>query len=349
MDQGYTRIAGTAAVLGSERTSVDELARRFKPDDTDRARYIRKYGFGELQLAHFKDQQEFEQAAVTAAQEAIHKGGIDPYTVGHVYSALACPTERRFLPGFARDLAEWSGLENASTVDIGRGCVASIQAMQAAHDRLQQKTRDGEQYAAVIIAGENASTVIDPRDQSTSLIFSSGIGAVVLSNYGPASHRLVRAEYRNFGRNDLTNAGKSADEMRAMIDSMVILNPLLTERREFFHMDGDRVYEFAVRHALPIGLDLLGMNSMPHGAYLIPHQPSPKAVQSLISLNGLAPENVHTEGALKIGNTSSATTLIALDTELRKPEIREREIILLAFGSGPTVGAAYLRPTKYIR
>lgn len=340
----YVSITGIGTRLGSKQESASELARAFKSNDKDRTRYLKKNGFERLVVSKFADSEEFYSLSAEAIHEAIARSGINLKDIKFLYSGLACPVESRFLPGFARDISERVGLEGICSVDMGRGCVASMQALQVASDRLERMRCDGEYGAGIILGGENSSLVIDPNDQATSIIFSSGVAAAVVSNYGPMKHIVKKVACRNLSRKDLVDAGHSSNEMPGLIDSMVVKNPLLTGGREFFKMDGDKVYEFAAKHACKISLGLLGLSKVPEGAYIIPHQASPKALDSFIELNGLNAEDVYTEGARTIGNTSSATTLFGLADVQEKME--GREIILMPFGSGPSVGAVYLASLK---
>ncbi len=346
MVKTYPRILGTAFELGSQKVPARDILREFKPDERERERYIAKYKMGELIISRFQSPEEFEEATARVIKEAISQSGINPSEINHVYSALALPIEKRFLPGFARDSAELAGLDGIATVDIGRGCMAALQGLQAAKDRADYWSKRNEPYAAIILTGENTSAAINPKDQSTAPIFSSATAALVVANFGEGTHSIEEVEYRNLSREDLRKAGVPEGDMKRMIDSMVVLNPFITGAKEYFQMEGERVYGFAVRNALPIGLSLIGLDRLPNGAYLIPHQPAPKTLDTLVTSNRLNPKDVYTEGARTMGNTSSATIIIGLHHVRQDPTLRKRDIYLLPFGSGPTAGIGHLRAIR---
>ncbi len=342
MEKMFPGIRGTSFELGSKKVPVEEILRKFKPDGKERERYLEKQGISQVVLSRFEREDDLHSTAARVLERALDEAGILPSELDHLYGAIACPSEKRIIPGFAREVAYSAGLSHARTVDLGRGCVASLEALQAATDRLERCTQEGIPYAAAILGGENPSVVIDPDDFSTAFLFSDGIAAVVIANYGPRSHLIKKVDYRNLGPKDIGLQGKES-ELKPLIDSMTVSNPFVTQQREFFQMNGDLVYQFATRNALPIGLSLLSLSEIPDEAYLIPHQPSVRVLDRMISHARVQPDKVYTQGVRTIGNTGSATILIGLDETLRDEDLRKKDLLLFSFGTGPTVGAAYLQ------
>jgi 3-oxoacyl-[acyl-carrier-protein] synthase-3 len=104
------------------------------------------------------------------------------------------------------------------------------------------------------------------------------------------------------------------------------------------HMNGREVFRFATREVVAdAGLRLDDIE------LVVPHQANLRIIEALGKLLKFPPEKVYVN-IEKYANTSSATTIIALDEARRAGRIRQGDLVMLvAFGAGLTWGGVLIR------
>ena len=107
--------------------------------------------------------------------------------------------------------------------------------------------------------------------------------------------------------------------------------------REVFKL-GVRIMPEAARRAL----DLAGV-TIDEIDLFIPHQANMRIIEAVGNRLGIAPEKVYIN-VDRYGNTSAATTIVALDEAIREGRVKPGDLVLLVtFGAGLTWGSTLIK------
>jgi 3-oxoacyl-[acyl-carrier-protein] synthase-3 len=117
------------------------------------------------------------------------------------------------------------------------------------------------------------------------------------------------------------------------------------EGLQYVHMDGRRVFDFAVGAFASAVRELLERSGGDLSSldYVIPHQANLRIIEKAMSELGLAAEKAITH-IDRYGNTSAASIPIALDESSREGRFRRgQSLALVSFGTGLAWGGALVR------
>jgi 3-oxoacyl-[acyl-carrier-protein] synthase III len=189
-----------------------------------------------------------------------------------------------------------------------------------------------------VVGADLMSSIIDPLDRTTAVLFGDGAGAVLLEcsepGYGFLSfHHRVDGS----GRDDLLMpAGGS-------------LRPASTQtvngREHFLKQNGKVVFKFAVSQMVESVQTLLGRHGLTASdvAMVIPHQANQRILDAVAERLGLPHERMASVLA-RFGNTTGATLPLALDGVLAEGKIKRGDLVVFtAVGAGFTAGATLMR------
>jgi len=224
---------------------------------------------------------------------------------------------------------------NAAAVDLSAACTGYIAGL--AHGAAL--VASGQAGRVLVIAAEALSRVTDYQDRSTCVLFGDGAGAAVLAADGGEGHRIadffLRADGSR-GEHLCIPAGGSALPASAQT---------VAERLHYLKMNGREVFKFAVTKIIELiegAAERLGLK--PGDIDLvIPHQVNQRIIQAATERLDMRAEQFFCN-LERYGNTSAASTAIALDEAVRGGHIRPGSVVvLLAFGAGFTWGSATLK------
>jgi 3-oxoacyl-[acyl-carrier-protein] synthase-3 len=238
-------------------------------------------------------------------------------------------------PSTACVLQQRLGAPHAAAFDVSAGCTGFIYALSVA----RQFVSTGASRTALVVGVEMLSKITDWTDRSTCVLFGDGSGAAVLkADTEPDKGILATylAADGNGGKHLYMLAGGSRHP--ATIETV-------QQRMHTCKMNGNAIFKVAVRsmadtvkHLLQqtgLGIDDLSL--------LIPHQANLRIIEATTKLLKFPSERVFVNIA-KYGNTSSATTIIALDEARRAGLVRPGDVVMLvAFGAGLTWGGVVIR------
>jgi 3-oxoacyl-[acyl-carrier-protein] synthase-3 len=248
---------------------------------------------------------------------------------------LATTTPDRICPATAPSVASRLGLCDVAAFDVAAVCSGFIYALASATGLICSGVAD----RILVIGAEVFSTIIDPADRSTSVIFGDGAGAVVLR----AGHA---DEPGALGPFDLGSDGSGRDLITVPAGgSEQRLSGRSPEPGDyFFTMAGKEVFWRAVermgRSAQDV-VDRLGW-SVADIDHLVCHQANLRITHSLADELGIARERCVSNIA-QVGNTAAASIPLALDQSHEQGRLREGErVVLTAFGGGLSWGSTAL-------
>ena len=182
------------------------------------------------------------------------------------------------------------------------------------------------------------SSIIDPLDRTTAVLFGDGAGAVLLEPAEPG-YGLLDFYHRmdGSGRDDLLMpaGGSLRPASHATVDA----------REHFLRQNGKVVFKFAVSQMADSIATLLERRRLTAAdiAMVIPHQANQRILDATAERLGLPKERMASVIA-RYGNTTAATLPLALEDALSAGKIRRGDLVVfVAVGAGFTVGASLVR------
>jgi 3-oxoacyl-[acyl-carrier-protein] synthase-3 len=189
----------------------------------------------------------------------------------------------------------------------------------------------------IVIGAEKLSAITNWKDRSTAVLFGDGAGAAVMSPC-PDGEGLIDSVLRS--------DGSGADAL--YVPSGGTATPFkLNETPEedlYIKMDGQRVYNFAVKVNVEIVTELMKRNGLtPDDVdYIVPHQANYRIILAA-SRRAKIPLEKYYLNMEEFANTSSASIPLALAEMNRKGLLKKgMKILTVGFGGGLTYGGNYI-------
>ena len=278
--------------------------------------------------------------AVPAARRALEDAGRRVEDVDMIVFATTTPDY--VMPGCGVLLQDSLGLPPIGALDVRDQCTGFVYALATA----DAFVKVGAYRCVLVVGAEVQSTGLNltTAGRDMAVLFGDGAGAVVVepANDGDGDGAGVLAwvlhgegaHYR-----DLWAEAPTAKVMGRLTHEM------LDQGRAFPQMNGRQVFKHATTRfpeAIREVLERAGQ-TLEDVALVIPHQANRRINDAVAERLGLPPERVF-QNIERYGNTTGASIPIAL-TEARDQGLVKKGdlVVLAAFGSGFTWGAAALR------
>ena len=303
-------ILGTGRVVPDQIITNDDLARRV---DTNDEWIVARTGIRERRFA--REGESLTQFTVAAARQALERAGLKPEDIGLCITATV--TSDRLFPSQACLIHQELGLpEDCPAFDLSAGCTGFLYAMETAAAMLPRMNRP----YALLVGGELLSRIVDMDDRSTCILFGDGAGAAVVESTEAGWYSVLGTR----GDRDVLWAWGPGQE------------------RPYLHMDGQGVFQFALKTVPQVAKQLLekaGMDKEQVDWY-VPHQANHRIVESVAKRLKM-PLSRFYENMDRYGNTSAGSIPIALDEMAEQGLLRKGQwVMCLGFGAGLTWGGA---------
>ncbi|MGR3867417.1 beta-ketoacyl-ACP synthase III [Streptomyces graminifolii] len=265
--------------------------------------------------------------AVAAGRGALESAGA--HDAGLLILATTTPDRR--CPATAPEVAARLGMTGTPAFDLAAVCSGFVYGAAVASAVLTAGAYD----SVLLVAAETYSTIVDPHDRGTAVIFGDGAGAAYLTRGHPADPgALVHF--------DLGSDGTGSDLITIPAGGSSSPCTEASPRQErYFRMRGREVYARAVRQMAASSravLDRAGWSTDSVAAF-VAHQANQRILDSVADRLGIPPDRCH--GNLRdVGNTAAASLPLALaDTAARDAVRPGARTLLTAFGGGLTWGS----------
>ncbi|MCD0448634.1 ketoacyl-ACP synthase III [Actinocorallia sp. API 0066] len=320
------------AFLPPRRISNEDLAERM--DTTDewittrtgiRARHWADPGIATSDLAVEAGHRALKSARLTA-----EPGAVDAVV-------LATTTPDHPCPATAPQVAARLGLGTAAAYDVAAVCTGFLYALATASAQIVA----GHARRVLVIGAETYSTLLNPADRTTNVIFGDGAGAVVLEATSEADRPgvLLGVDLGSDGtRHTLITVAAGGSRQRSTPGAP-------DPDAHYFAMDGKKVFAQAVTRmagSCAKVLERVGWTT-DEVDHLVGHQANLRILHALSRQLGVPQRRavVHLD---QVGNTSAASVPLALADAAGRGTLGVGDRVLLtAFGGGLTWGAAALR------
>ena len=267
-----------------------------------------------------------------AVRRLLARRGIGPEDVDALIVATVTPD--MLFPATACLIQDQLKLGNAWGFDLSAACSGFLYALTSG----AQLVATGAHQRVVVVGADLMSSIIDPLDRTTAVLFGDGAGAVLLEPAEPG-YGLLDFYHRvdGSGRHDLLMpAGGS------------LLPPsaeTVAARKHFLKQNGKVVFKFAVSQMVESVHSVLARQglSVADLALVVPHQANQRILDAVADRLGLPHERMASVLA-RYGNTTGATLPLALDGALAEGKIKREDLVVFtAVGAGFTAGATLVR------
>jgi 3-oxoacyl-[acyl-carrier-protein] synthase-3 len=308
------RVAGFGAARPSQSIFGAELTAPFgKTADWLRSRTgidsVRRLSGGETIL-------DLAETAARAAVEAAHT------SIAAVDSLIVATCSSPNGPGqhLSEQLGRRLGFTGQAT-DLNAACAGFSYALGSA----SAAVRTGQADTVLVVAAEQMSSMVDPQDLGTSILFGDGAGAAVVTGCP-------------LGQDGIASPAWSSDG--ALWDVLEIPSGSRTLR-----MNGQAVFRWAIRAVPPVvarALELAGVRPDDIDVF-VPHQANLRIIESIAREARLEHCVIATD-VCEAGNTSAASIPLAL-TRLKEAGRTPSGALalLVGFGAGLSIAGQVIR------
>ncbi len=292
---------------------------------------VSRTGMKERRIA--REDEFTSDMGAAAARAAVEDSGLAMDEIDFILVATLSPDY--MFPSTACLIQQKLGARKAGAMDIQAACTGYLYALSVAKGFVES----GLYKNVLVIAAEKLSSITNYKDRSTCVLFGDGAGACVVSRQGEG----LAIESIQLGAD-----GEQAEllVMPAGGSRKPASKETVEAGEHYIKMAGNEVFKHAVRRmeaACKECLDAAGVSEM-EISWLIPHQANLRIIDAIARRFEHLPSERIFKTVQKYGNTSASSVGIALDELLKEHDVKKQERILLtAFGSGLTWGAAVLR------
>ena len=269
--------------------------------------------------------------AVEAGRRALEATGDDRVDA----VVVATTTPDRPCPATAPEVAWKLGLGPVAAFDIAAVCTGFLYGLATAAGFIA----GGTARRVLVIGADAFSTIIDPKDRTTAVIFGDGAGAVVLRAGEPDEPGAV-------GRCRLASDGEHSAliEIPAGGSRQRSLGELAPAEDHYFRMSGRDVYRHAVTRTAEISGAALADAGWSAGDVdrFVPHQANARICEAVAERLGI-PADRTLSNIDQVGNTAAASIPLLLAQATAGGALRPgHRTLLAAFGGGLSWGATTL-------
>jgi 3-oxoacyl-[acyl-carrier-protein] synthase-3 len=325
----YAAIAGTGSYVPEKVLTNFDLEKMVDTSDE----WIRQRT-GIVERRVVEGEVATSDLGIRAARRAIKNAEIDPLDIDMIIVGTATPDS--FFPSTACYVQQGIGAKRACAFDLSAACAGFVYGLDLADGMI----RSGRYDTVLVIGGEVFSSILDWTDRNTCVLFGDGAGAAVLR--GTDEVKGILASY-------IGSDGDYADAdllgMPAGGSRMPPSHETIEQRLHTIKMRGRKVFKLGVRimpEAAQVALNQVGL-TVDDIDLFIPHQANLRIIEAIGDRLGIPPEKVYIN-VDKYGNTSAATTIVALDEAIQEGRAKPGDLILMVtFGAGLTWGSTVIK------
>jgi 3-oxoacyl-[acyl-carrier-protein] synthase-3 len=275
--------------------------------------------------------------ALPAVKMALERAGRRPEDVDMILFATLSPDHN--FPGSGCFLGDKLGLAGVPALDIRNQCSGFLYGLSVA----DAFVRSGTYKNILVVGAEVHSTGLEftERGRDVAVLFGDGAGAALVGA-APSDDRgllSIRLHADGSGAKELWVPAPASKHMPRLTHEML-------ERGDHFpKMNGKQVFRWATEKMPEISRQVLELTEIgvDDVDLFVPHQANMRINQYVADKLGL-PQHKVVHNIERYGNTTAATIPIGLSESVADRRIKEGSTVLLAaFGSGFTWGAAVLR------
>jgi len=269
-----------------------------------------------------------------AARRCLSSSSWGPEDVDLIIVSTVTPD--MLFPSTACVLQEKIGAVNAWGFDLLGACSGFLFALATG----AQFVETGAHRRVLVIGADVMTSIVDPLDRATCVLFGDGAGAVLLE---------AAEEAEDVGILDFILKGDGTGGKYLYMPAGGSLKPASHEtvdkRMHYVHQDGRAVFKFAVTYMADVSLEILRRNGFTTKdlRLFVPHQANLRIIRSTADRLSLSEEQLAVN-IDRYANTTAATIPICLWENQTQGKLNKGDLVLLtSFGAGFTWGSVLLR------
>lgn len=322
------KIVGTGRYVPSRVMTNDDFARLV---DTSDEWITSRTGIKERRIA--AENETTSDMAVAAAREALKDAGLQSEDIDLVIIATITPDH--IFPATAAIVMTKLGIPKCGGFDMEAACSGFVMGLAVAKGLILT----GAGHRALVIGAEKLSAITNYKDRGSCILFGDGAGAAVLEASDEPDTGI------GYCRLGIDGVGAELMITPAGGTRIPVTHANLDESANKMTINGREVYRFAVEKMQELVRDAMEQSNLTveDVAQVVPHQVNVRIIDSAIAKLGFPAEKIFVN-IQKYGNTSAASTAIALAEARLEGKIRSGDTaILVAFGGGLTWASAVVK------
>jgi len=324
----YAGFLGTGSYLPEKILTNQEME---KMVDTSDEWIVTRTGIKERHIA--AADQTTSDMAVEAAKRALADAGLTPADLDLIIVATITPDMPT--PATACWVQSKLGATRAAAFDLSAACSGFVYGVTLAKAFVESGT-----YKNILLIGaEKLTAFIDWKDRATCVLFGDGAGAAIIGPVTQENHQILTTY--------MAANGKEADLLKIPGGGCRYPSSLKTveDRLHTLKMEGKEIFKTAVKVMSEAVLKVVreaGL-TLDQVSLVIPHQANLRIIQAIGERLDIPSDRLFVN-LDKVGNTSAASVVIALDEAVKTGKIKKgQNIVLVAFGAGTTLASSVVR------
>lgn len=242
-----------------------------------------------------------------------------------------------FFPSTACLIQDRIGARRAWGYDILAACSSFLYSLTTG----AQFIESGRHKKVLIVGADVMTTIVNPEDRTTIILFGDGAGAVLLEPTTEEEENVGILDYRH----EVDGSGAEFLNMPAGGSLHPPSHETIDRKMHYIHQSGQQVFKFAVRKMEELSTDMLAKHNLTGDdlGCFIAHQANLRIIDATANKIGIASEkvirNIH-----KYGNTTAATIPLAIGDAIDSGRLKKGDLVLFAaVGAGFTSGSVLAR------
>ena len=323
-------IAGVACAVPQNLVTVDSFIPVFGEEIT--AKFTAGTGIRSMYKA--LPEQTASDLAVAAGENLLSHVDIDKNEIGMMLLVTQSPDYRR--PSSASIVQKRLELPlDCSCMEINLGCSGFVYGLQTAMSLMDSS----DIKYALLLMGETASKLVDPKDKSIVMMYGDAGAAVLLARQpGAETTTLLRSDGSRFKAIVLPAGGFR--DMNPGHERFVCSDGIERSLYDIF-MDGTSVFSFSITdvpQALKDYLEMTGTAVQDYDTFVF-HQANQFIIKQLIRKMKLPKEQVPLT-LDRYGNTGGISIPLTLCDVFGKADEGKKNVLMCGFGIGLSWGVA---------
>jgi 3-oxoacyl-[acyl-carrier-protein] synthase-3 len=332
-------VTGWGGALPPTTVTNDELAERL---DTDDAWIVERTGIRERRVGG-----SVGELSVEAGKAALQSAGIEPSSVDMLVVATMTPDQA--MPATSAQVHGELGL-GGGAFDLNAACSGFVYSLFVGYSMV----RSGAVDRVLLIGSDVMTTIVDPDDRSTAVLFGDGAGALILEagtgdpTDHPTGDPTGHPDPRPTGGPASTPPSSPVADTFLGWDFGVDATAhafLQADLGGTITMEGREVYRRAVRATVDsasAALERAGIAAADVDAF-VPHQANRRIIEAVAERVGIPMERTEVN-VQRTGNTSAASIPLALAEAADAGRISAGDTVLVTgFGAGMTWASSVFR------
>lgn len=327
MNRVRAYISSVGMYVPEKRVTNEDLAKRVETSD---AWIMERTGIRERRIVD--SGQGNSDLSAKAAERCLADRGIGADEVDLIIVATVTPD--MMFPSTACLVQHKIGAVNAWGFDLSGACSGFLYALTSG----VQFIESGACQKVLVIGADVMSSIIDPEDRATCVLFGDGAGAVLLEATEEAGIGILDFILRSDG------SGGQYLKMPAGGSLLPASEETVRNRQHFVHQDGRTVYKFAVKYMADVSAEILEKNGIDSESVglVIPHQANLRIINSTADRLKIREDQL-VVNIDRFANTTAATIPICLYESRHNGRLKKGDLVVLtSFGAGFTWGSVLL-------